>query len=63
MFKKNVAKKCSLSDRDKLRSLRIMTESTETNYKLGMIPDAEYSDLMLSISKQLKQLEDKYGIK
>ncbi len=63
MFKKNITKKCALSDRNKLRSLRIMTESTETNYKLGMIPDSEYSELMLGISKQLKQLEDKYGIK
>lgn len=51
------------SDKDKLRALRIQIESTEHSYKLGMIPEDEYKDLLLNISKQVKQLEDKYGVK
>lgn len=63
MIIKKTTKKYPVSDRNKLRALRIQIESTEHSHKLGMIPEDEYKELLLNISKQVKQMEDKYGIK
>lgn len=62
LFKKKTTIKYSLTDRDRLRSLRLQAESVESNYVLGLIGPAEYITLLANISDQVEALEVKYGI-
>lgn len=62
LFKKKTTIKYSLTDRDRLRSLRLQAESVESNYVLGLIGPAEYITLLAKISDQVEALEVKYGI-
>ena len=62
LFKKKTTIKYSLTDRDRLRSLRLQAESVESSYVLGLIGPAEYITLLTNISDQVEALEVKYGI-
>lgn len=62
IFKKTV-KKLNISDRNKIRSLRIQVECANSQLVLGNITEKEYNSLLCNINNQLLPLEVKYGLR